>query len=265
MSFDPDILGRLIGGVVLLCIFIAVLGGILSLVHFLLTLPMRRAERARLFLDLIESAIKQGCPVEETLISISQTRDLSMGVRFHLLAAWLEQNVPVGEALAKVPRFLPPQITAMLMAGRKIGDVRKVLPACRQLLKDAVSQTRGAINYLVILTFVITPLGMWVIGVLKVVVLPKFREIFEGTLGSGMGAMPGGVEFILDHAGTWIAAPSRCAAFVVAGGAYLHGRAARRGMVSRFGAGPLLDAVAAQAPATRFLHHAGHSAGFRCS
>ncbi len=204
MSFDPDILGRLIGGVVLLCIFIAVLGGILSLVHFLLTLPMRRAERARLFLDLIESAIKQGCPVEETLISISQTHDMSMGVRFHLLAAWLEQNVPVGEALAKVPRFLPPQITAMLLAGRKIGDVRKVLSACRQLLNDAVSQTRGAINYLVILTFVITPLGMWVIGVLKVVVLPKFREIFEGTLGSGMGAMPGGVEFILDHAGTWI-------------------------------------------------------------
>ena len=48
----------------------------------------------------------------------------------------------------------------MLMAGQKIGDLRKVLPACRQLLKDAVSQTRGAINYLVILTFVITPLGI---------------------------------------------------------------------------------------------------------
>ena len=54
---------------------------------------MRRAERARLFLDLVEDAIKQGQPVEETLISVSQSRDLSMGARFHLLAAWLEQNL----------------------------------------------------------------------------------------------------------------------------------------------------------------------------
>ena len=51
----------------------------------------------------------------------------------------------------------------MLNAGQKIGDLRKVLPACRQLLKDAVSQTRGAISYLVILTFVITPSGRLVV------------------------------------------------------------------------------------------------------
>jgi len=71
-------------------------------------------------------------------------------------------------------------------------------------LKDAVSQTRGAISYLVILTLVITPMGMGVVGVLKVVVLPKYREIFEGTLGSGMGAMPGGVEFVFNHLTTWM-------------------------------------------------------------
>ena len=123
---------------------------------------MRRAERARLFLDLLDSTIKQGKPLEETLISASQSRDLSLGARFHLLAAWLEQNLRFSDALAKVPRLLPPQITAMLMAGQKIGDLRKVLPACRQLLKDGVSQTRGAINYLVILTFVITPLSAFV-------------------------------------------------------------------------------------------------------
>jgi type II secretory pathway component PulF len=205
MSFDSDILVTLLAEVGLIGLFIVVLVGVLSLVYFLLTLPMRRAERARLFLDLIESAIKQGRPVEETLISVSQSRDMSMGPRFHLVAAWLEQNLPLNEALAKVPQFLPPQVNAMLMAGQKIGDLRKVLPACRQLLKDAVSQTRGAINYLVILTFVITPMGMGVAGVLKVVILPKYREIFEGTLGSGMGAMPGGVDFILNHAGTWFA------------------------------------------------------------
>jgi type II secretory pathway component PulF len=153
---------------------------------------------------LIDAAIKHGQPVEETIISLSQSHDLSMGPRFHLVAAWLEQNLPLNEALVKVPQFLPTQVTAMLMAGLKIGDLRKVLPACRQLLKDAVSQTRGAISYLVILTLVITPMGMGVVGVLKVVVLPKYREIFEGTLGSGMGAMPGGVEFVFNHLTTWM-------------------------------------------------------------
>lgn len=204
MDFGDKIMVAVVA-VLAVGILLVVQAGVLSLVHFLLTLPMRRAERARLFLDLAQSAIEQGRSVEETLISVSQSRDLSLGPRFHLVAAWLEQNLPLNEALAKVPRFLPPQVTAMLMAGRKIGNLKKVLPACRQLLRDAVSQTRGAINYCVILTFVITPMGMGVVGVLKVFVLPKFREIFEGSLGSGVGAMPRGIEFILNHAGTWIA------------------------------------------------------------
>jgi type II secretory pathway component PulF len=157
---------------------------------------MRRAERARMLLDLLDTTVKQGKPLEETLISASQSRDMSLGVRFHLLACWLEQNLSFGEALAKVPRLLPPQIAAMLQAGMKIGDVRKVLPACRQLLKDAISQTRGAINYLVILTFVITPLGVWVFGVLEVLVVPKFREISEGNLGGNAGP----ISFLYDHA-----------------------------------------------------------------
>lgn len=194
MNFDSDILFRLGATALLFGVWIALVSGVLFLIHFLLTLPMRRAERARLFLDVIETALKSGQPVEETLISVSQSRDLSMGVRFHLLAAWLEQNLRLGDALAKVPRFLPPQITAMLMAGQKIGDLRKVLPASRQLLKDAVSQTRGAISYLVILTFVITPLGIWIFGILQIVVVPKFFDISVS-----LGGNPAPIAFLYGH------------------------------------------------------------------
>ena len=84
----------------------------------------------------------------------------------------------------KVPRFLPPQISAMLISGQKIGDLRKVLPACRQLLKDAVSQIRSAISYLVIITFVITPMGIWIFGILQIVVVPKFLEISYSLAGN---------------------------------------------------------------------------------
>ena len=203
MDFIFDILLRVLITALLFGVWFALVFGVVFLTHFLLTLPMRRAERARLFLDVIETALENGQPVEETLISVSGSRDPSLGVRFHLLAAWLEQNLPFGEALAKVPRFLPPQVTAMLLAGRKIGDLAKVLPACRQLLKDAVSQTRGAISYLVILTFVITPTGMWVAGVLKVLVLPKFMELAESNL--GQGARSGSLAFVFGHTWTLIA------------------------------------------------------------
>ena len=203
MNFDFDSLAALLAGVFLTGLSIAVVSVVLWLMHFLLTLPMRRAERARLFLDLIESAIQQRRPVEETLISVSQSHDMAIGVRFHLVAAWLEQGLPLGEALAKVPRFLPPQVAAMLQTGRNLGDFGKVLPACRQLLNDAVSQTRSAINYLVILTFVITPMGFGVVCALKVLVLPKFMEIAQG-----MGGVTSSVEFVVAHTGALIALQS---------------------------------------------------------
>lgn len=200
MSFDSDILARLALTVLLYGVGIALVSALLYVAHFFLTLPMRRAERARLFLDVVDTALIGGQPVEEALISVSQTRDMSMGIRFHLLTAWLEQNLRLDEALAKVPRFLPPQITVMLRAGQKIGDLRKVLPACRQLLKDAVSQTRGAIHYLVILTLVITPIGIWVFWVLQVVVFPKFIEIGNGSLGGNNVQL----SYLYEHSGAII-------------------------------------------------------------
>lgn len=170
---------------------LAITGGILYLIHFFLTLPARRAERARLFLDLLESTIRQGRPLEESLISLSKTRDDSMGLKFHALAAWLESGKPLGEALDKVPYFLPPQVRAMLRAGRKIGNVLKVLPACRQLLKDSVSQMRGALNYVVIITFVITPASVGLYAMLMAFVVPKYLEV-AGGIGSNMN-LPQGV------------------------------------------------------------------------
>jgi type II secretory pathway component PulF len=182
MDIAFDIMSRLAVTALLFTLGLGIVAAILFAVHWLITLPMRRAERARLFLDVIETALKSGRPIEEALISVSQSRDLSLGVRFFMLTAWMERHLRLEEALARVPAFLPPQITAMLRAGQKIGDLRKVLPACRQLLKDGVSQTRAALSYLVILTLVITPVGIAVFWVLEMMVIPKFVEI-TGSLG----------------------------------------------------------------------------------
>ena len=151
---------------------------ILYTTYYFISLPLRRQERARLFLDLLEAALQKGGSVEAQLVSMSETRDPAPGVRFHLLAAHLANGLRLDAALDKVPRLVAPRIAAMLKAGLKLGDLRKVLPACRQLTCDAVSQTRSGAHYLMMLSFIITPtLLMILLAVMKVVV-PKFKEIF---------------------------------------------------------------------------------------
>ena len=195
MNDFPDLLLRLGLVLAMLCIWALVLGGGLTLLHFLVSLPMRRAERARALLDLMETSLRLGEPVEQALISISQSREQSLGVRFHLFVAWLENGLRLPEALAKVPRLLPPQIVAMLRAGERIGDLRKILPACRQLLADAVSETRSALNYLVVITFVISPATMFIFSVLAITVFPKLNEVAYGL---GMDHS-GGIHWLIQH------------------------------------------------------------------
>jgi type II secretory pathway component PulF len=101
-------------------------------------------------------------------------------VRFHLLAAHLADGLRLETALDRVPRLLPPRITAMLKAGARLGDYRKVLPACRQLTRDGLSQTRSGAHYLTVLSFFVTPTVLMVLLAVLKLVVPKFREVFAG-------------------------------------------------------------------------------------
>lgn len=101
--------------------------------------------------------------------------------------------------------------------------IAKVLPACRQLLRDAVSQTRSAMNYLVVMTFVVTPASIWVLWALNVFIFPKFREIAHGNI-VGV-AHPGTVSNLLLENGfqllllqLFVLALIWCGAFIYAGG-----------------------------------------------
>ena len=152
-------------------------GGIIFLIHFFLTLPMRRMERARLFLDLLESALKRGQSVEEMILSIAQSRDRTLGVRFHLLAAHIESGLRFVAALEKVPRFLPPQISAMLRAGEKLGDLRRVLPACREILQDRPAAVRSAVHYMMLVVLFFSPAFIFVVMMTMTFVIPRFKMV----------------------------------------------------------------------------------------
>ena len=185
-----------------LCFLLYVVAGLLPLfgavylIYFLLTLPMRRNERARVFLDLLELGLKNGRTPEAAILGVSASRDRSLGVRFHLLAAHLETGMRLHDALEQVPRLVPPQVKAMLQTGGRIGDLSKVLPACRQFLNDGVSHVRGALNYVILLVFVVTPFAVFIPLVLRVKVLPAFKQVFNGMLEGE--SLPAFTRFVFD-------------------------------------------------------------------
>jgi type II secretory pathway component PulF len=171
--------GLLLALVALLC-WVGSIAGQIFLIHFLFTLPMRRAERARLFLDLVEDALKRGQSVEEMILSLARNRDRTLGVRFHMLAAHIESGSRFADALKAVPRFLPPQIAAILLAGVELGDLRRVLPACREILRDGPAGVRSAVHYMLLMVFFFSPVFVGVLTLTTIFVIPRFKDVAAG-------------------------------------------------------------------------------------
>lgn len=151
--------------------------GFAVLMHFLLSLPMHRRDRALFFLDLLETMLKRGQPVEPAILSAAANHDRAIGIRFFMVAAHIENGARLGEALEKEPRFLPPQVNAMLRAGEKFGDLRKVLPACREVLRVAPDTVRTTMHYMVAILLLFAPIACWIIGLLAMFVIPRFKDI----------------------------------------------------------------------------------------
>jgi len=150
-----------------------------SLAYYLLTLPLRRRERARLFLQVVEAALARGEHMEHAIEFLSGSRERGLARNCASLSYYMfHLGLGTAEALRRVPGLVPPQVAEMLAVGRKDGDIRKVLPACQKVLEDARSRVRGALNYFVLILcagLLFSPLVYLVIGRH---VLPKFRRMF---------------------------------------------------------------------------------------
>ncbi|HEY5912748.1 MAG TPA: type II secretion system F family protein [Verrucomicrobiae bacterium] len=177
--------------------------GVLYVIFYFLTLPMRRNERVRVFLDLLEQGMKEGRTPEAAITEVIHSQDRSLGKRLNLVVAHLKQGFRLSQALEQAPRLVPLQVRAMVKTGERIGDVSKVLPACRLLLRDSVSHVRGALNYLLVLAFVATPFTIFIPVMLKVKVLPSFDQVFNGMYEGA--ALPAFTRFILAQNTVFIA------------------------------------------------------------
>jgi type IV pilus assembly protein PilC len=166
--------------VVLFVFSLAIWSGLIYLIHFLFSLPLRRAERARLFLDLLETGLQRGQSAETMILSAAKSQDRTLGTHFFLLAAQIESGLSFAAALEKVPRSLPPSISAMLQAGEKLGNLQCVLPACRETLRDRPAAVRSAVHYLILFVLFFSPVFLVVLVLVTVFVLPKFKDVFAG-------------------------------------------------------------------------------------
>jgi len=156
--------------------------GVCGAIYYFLSLPLRRRERARVFLDLVETGLHQGRAPEQAIAASAGSQDPALGIRFHILAEHLRSGLSLDQALDRVPSLLPAGIAATLRIGLRIGDVGRVLPACRKQLKDSVSQTRGALNFVFVMVFMVLPLFPLMTTFLMVWVLPRFQEIYRDML-----------------------------------------------------------------------------------
>jgi type II secretory pathway component PulF len=67
----------------------------------------------------------------------------------------------------------------MFKVGQEIGDLPRVLPACRTLLRDADSHVQSAYNYMVVLAFVLIPIVPAMFWLMSVFIIPKYQLIFS--------------------------------------------------------------------------------------
>lgn len=148
--------------------------------HFLLSLPMQRRDRALFFLDLVETALDRGQSVERAILSAAECRDRAMSYQFFLLAAHIENGARLREALGLVPGFLPPQVNAILRSGEEMGNIKSVLPACREVLRFPPDTVRTTVQYMLGILLIFAPLACLMIWLITTFVIPKFKEVAAG-------------------------------------------------------------------------------------
>lgn len=153
--------------------------GLTSLVYFLSTLPARRREKARLFLDLLHTGLEEGRSLEHTVTSLARTRDRTLGVRFYLVAAYLEEGESLFRALQKVPAFLPPGVTGVLAAGAQSGKLMEAMQAARRSIAHPISRTTHAIHYAFVLVLTVLPFCALFLPWWSIKIFPVMMEILR--------------------------------------------------------------------------------------
>lgn len=170
--------------------------GWFRLAYYLFSLPMRRRERVRLFLDLLEAGLRQGRSPEETVLGLATSGDRTLGRHFIRFARRVRGGMTFRVAVQADHRFFPTEIARMLSAGGEADRLLSVLPACHARLGEGTTEVWKAYHYLVVLAVVVTPAWQVVFTLFVVFVLPRLNEL---SAAMGAGELPL-LTFLARHA-----------------------------------------------------------------
>jgi type II secretory pathway component PulF len=178
--------------------------GVAWTLQYLVSLPLRRREKMRVLLDLIEDGLRHGHTPEQTLRAWRLTRDASLGRAAARLADAVAGGKSFADAIEAESGVFPASVRMMLRSGHQAGNLELVIPACRGHLDDALGEVRSAHDYLIVLALGVSPFWVLIFLMLSVFVFPKFAQI-----ATDMGGHPPGLfAFMMQHHGwlVWVQA-----------------------------------------------------------
>lgn len=113
------------------------------------------------------------------------------------LAVSIEGGSTFSEALAQHPKIFNRLFVNMVKAGEIGGVLEVVLKRLSEFMEKA-QKIKGKVIAAMFYPCAVLVVATGIMGILMVLVIPKFKEIFEGTLGEGAGGLPGFTVFVLD-------------------------------------------------------------------
>jgi len=116
------------------------------------------------------------------------------------LAVSIEGGSTFSEALAQHPKVFNRLFVNMVKAGEIGGVLEVVLRRLSEFMEKA-QKIKGKVIAAMFYPCAVMVVATAIMGVLLVVVIPKFKEIFEGTLTGGR-SLPGFTTFVLDVSDT---------------------------------------------------------------
>ena len=148
------------------------------------------------FTRQLATLVQAGLPLLRGLkVLQKQERNSTLKEILGELATSIEGGSTFSEALAQHPRTFNRLFVNMVKAGEIGGVLEVVLKRLSEFMEKA-QKIKGKVVAAMFYPVAVMVVATVIMGVLMVVVIPKFKEIFEGALGNG-SELPGFTQFVL--------------------------------------------------------------------
>jgi len=184
--------------------------------------PIRWLARGRMLLIAIESALEREVSVEAALVELAEKHDPELGPKFHALAAWLKEGLPLHEALDLTPGLLPRPVQSLLMQGSRTGTLTTLLPVGRDVMGSlAAPLLPSGRNLIAPLAATVCLIGLT--AMFSIFIVPRLTMIFAD-LGAGTEIeLPPALLLLSRHQDLWLAAHCLMLGLMIAANLFLLG------------------------------------------